>query len=241
MADDPHPKPLALRTRAEPMQARARVTRSKILGATHRLLKERGVHELTTVVIAEAAGLSVGAVYRLFPNKESIVCRLYEEKLDEIRELGLANRTGDPDQTHWRDFFRGYFMTLKAAERQVDFDFSLANAILMLPALWEIDTLHGVRLADQVVADMQRFGSRWSPAALFDLAVNLYALDASTWACWRYSDRYPALAVARMIEAVLDMMRPAMEGEPEPPAEALTISRESFIAGGRVQASLTVS
>ncbi|HEY2661093.1 MAG TPA: TetR/AcrR family transcriptional regulator [Caulobacteraceae bacterium] len=220
-------KSAQLRPRVEPIQARAQRSRQKILDAAHALLKARGVHQLTTVAIAEASGVSVGALYRFFPNKESIVCQLYEEKLVRIRALGVANRRGDPSTTTWRAFFGGYFAALKAAERQVDFDFSLADAIFMMPQLWEIDTRHGVLLADQFAADLRLFGSTWSDEALFDLAVNLYALDASTWACWRYSNRYPALAIERLTDVSLGMMRPALEGEPEP--RNLTITREGML------------
>jgi AcrR family transcriptional regulator len=218
--------PTELRPRLEPIQARAQRSRRKILDAAHALLKAHGVHQLTTVAIAEASGVSVGALYRFFPNKESIICQLYEEKLVEIRRMGVANR---PDATlPWRPFFEGYFKALKAGEREVDFDFSLADAIFMLPQLWAIDLRHGMILADQLAADMKQMGSPWSPPALFDLAINLYALDSSVWMYWRYSQRYPVLAIDRAIEASLGMMRPAMEGEAEP--RALGISRERLLA-----------
>ena len=232
MAEPSRIKTSELRARIEPIQARAQRSRQKILDAAHALLKAHGAHALTTVAIAEASGMSVGALYRFFPNKEAVICHLYEEKLAQIRALGVANRRGDPSTTTWRAFFGGYFAALKAAERQVDFDFSLADAIFMMPRLWEIDTRHGVLLADQFAADLKLFGSTWSDEALFDLAVNLYALDASTWACWRYSGRYPALAIERLTEASLGMMRPALEGEPEP--TNLTITRDQMLraAGG---------
>ena len=231
MAEPNRARSTDLRPRVEPIQARAQRSRQKILDAAHDLLKAHGVHQLTTVAIAEASGVSVGAVYRFFPNKESIVCELYEDKLVQIRALGVANRKGDPSNTTWRAFFGSYFEALKAAERQVDFDFSLADAIFMLPQLWRIDTHHGVLLADQFVADLKLFGSTWSDEALFDLAVNLYALDASTWACWRYSNRYPALAIERLAEASLGMMRPALEGEAEP--RDLTVTRDEMMNSAR--------
>jgi AcrR family transcriptional regulator len=221
-------RPEALRPRSQPVQARALESRRRILEAAHALLKTKGVHQLTTVAIAEASGVSIGGLYRFFPNKEAIVCHLYEEKLVEIRQMIRDNRVGDPNNTGWRAFFTGLFTAAKAAERAVDFDHSLADAIFMLPDLQEIDTRHGVLMADQLAEEMRRFGSTWSDEALFDLAVNLYALDASTWACWRYSNRYPALAIERLTEASLGMMRPAMEGEPEP--SNLMISRDSMLA-----------
>ena len=217
-----------LRPRVEPVQARAQRSRRRILDAAHALLKAHGVHQLTTVAIAEASGVSVGALYRFFPNKESIICQLYEEKLDQVRALGAASRPDHWRTMPWRDFYRGYLRSLKAAERQVDFDFSLADAIFKLPQLWPIDMRHGVLLADQIVEDLRGFGSTWSDAALFDLAVNLYAMDASTWMYWRYAHSHPTLAIDRIIEASLGMIAPALEGEAEP--TELAISRERLMA-----------
>jgi AcrR family transcriptional regulator len=203
------------------LQARARRSREAILETAHALLRARGAEALTTVAIAEASGLSVGALYRFFPNKEAIVCELYETKLAQVRALGLVNRRGEPGITPWRDFFLGYFEALKAAEREVGFDVALADAIFLLPQLDIIDERHARIFADSLAADMKRFGSPWCDAALFDLAMNLYALDGSTWACWHYSGRYPSLAIARLYEAMLTLMRPAMEGDPEPGEPAI--------------------
>lgn len=205
-----------LKPRAEPVQARAQISRQKVLDAAHALLRTHGARQLTTIAIAEASGVSIGAIYRFFPNKESIISRLYEDKLERIRALGLANRAGGPGATPWRDFFAGYLLALKAAEREVGFDFSLADAIFALPQLWEIEKRHGVLFADQMVVDMKAFGARWPDAALFDLAVNVYAMEASTWVYWRYAKAYPTLAIQRLVQASLAMMAPAMEGEPDP-------------------------
>jgi len=218
----------ALRPRLEPVQARSRRNRRNILDAAQALLKAQGVHKLTTSAIAAASGVSVGALYRFFPNKESIICRLYEEKLNAIRLSGAESRPSDPANMSWRDYFGGLFRALKGAERKVDFDFSLFNAVFTLPELARIDLRHGVAIADAIAADMKLLGSRWSDEALFDLAVHLYALDFSTWMCWRYAGRYSVRAVDRAIEASLAVMRPAMEGEPEPRGAAIT--RASLLA-----------
>lgn len=228
MAESLDPTPPDLRPRIRPVQARALRSRRRVLDAAHALLKAEGPHRLTTAAIAAASGVSVGALYRFFPNKESIICQLYEEKLDQIRRAALDERAAGARALSWRDYFRDTFRAMKAAERQVDFDFSLADALFLLPQLWAIDARHGVTLADRLVADMKRLGSNWSDAALFDLALNVYALDSATWMVWRYAQRHPAVAIERMIEASLVLMRPAMEGDPEP--SEIAVSREEVLA-----------
>lgn len=229
MAETSDPTPHDLRPRVRPVQARAQLSRRKVLDAAHALLKAEGAHRLTTPAIAAASGVSIGALYRFFPNKESIICQLYEEKLEAFRAAALDAGAAPVGDLPWRAYFTQTYRAMKAAERAVDFDFSLADALFLLPQLGPIDTRHGVMMADRLAADMKRLGSTWSDAALFDLALNIYALDSSTWAMWRYSGRYPALAIERGIEASLALMRPAMEGEPEP-AE-IAVSRERVLAG----------
>ena len=76
---------------------------------------------------------------------------------------------------------------------------------------------------------MERSHAFGPAAALFDLAMTIYAVDSATWTAFRYAQCYPALAIERLIEAMLDMMTPAMEDAPEPADPA--ISRERLLAG----------
>ena len=209
-------RPVSLAPRARPTQTRSELSRRRILEAAHQILKQGGARELTTVAVARASGVSVGALYRFFPNKESIVCALYDEKLQEIRRLGEQSTQPASGAGNWQDHFRHLIGAFKESERAVDFDSSLSDALFTLPQLWAIDLRHGIMVADLLVAQMRRWGSTWSDAALVDLAMNLYALDAANWMYWRYADKFPTLAIARSIEASVFLLEPAMEGHAEP-------------------------
>ena len=223
----PGKKKANLRARTAPVQARSVDSRRRVLDATMDLLKAHGIHKLTTPAIASACGLSIGALYRYFPNKEAIIYELYEERLAEMRRLGTEERPVRGARS-WRAYFSDYLVRLKEAERQADLDASLIEAMVMVPELWEIDKRHGVLIADQLVEEMKRFGSSWSDAALFELAITLYSLDSTIWMHWRFSQRHPELAVRRVTAAALDMMQPAMEGAEEP-AE-ISVSRQQLRA-----------
>ncbi len=69
--------------RTEPTQARARFTVEAILGAAEDILRGQGVAALTTRSVAARAGVSIGAVYQYFPNKEAILERLSRRIMDE--------------------------------------------------------------------------------------------------------------------------------------------------------------
>lgn len=70
-----------LRTR--PTQARARFTVEAILGAADEILRTQGVDAVTTRNIAQRAGVSVGAIYQYFPDKEAILVQISKRIMDE--------------------------------------------------------------------------------------------------------------------------------------------------------------
>lgn len=49
-----------------------------ILSATLKLVSERGFHDAPTSLIARAAGVGVGTIYRYFENKEDLIDELYK-------------------------------------------------------------------------------------------------------------------------------------------------------------------
>lgn len=76
----------ALSPRRLPTQQRARATVEQVLLAAGAEIEREGLDKLTTKRIAAAAGLSVGAIYEYFPNKESIVRALVDQWLERVRE-----------------------------------------------------------------------------------------------------------------------------------------------------------
>ncbi len=68
--------------RAAPRQARSRETYDRILRAADELFAERGSAAVTTTQIATHAGVSVGALYRFFPDKRAVGEALAARYLD---------------------------------------------------------------------------------------------------------------------------------------------------------------
>src|SRR5690606_16813277 len=71
----PAPPPVP---RAAPQQERSRATVEKILAAADHEFAARGSTGVTTTQIADRAGVSVGALYRFFPDKQAIAAALAE-------------------------------------------------------------------------------------------------------------------------------------------------------------------
>lgn len=61
----------------EPKQERSRHTLHRLLSATEALLEHGGLEATTVPAIAKAAGLSVGVVYRRFPDKDMLLREVY--------------------------------------------------------------------------------------------------------------------------------------------------------------------
>jgi len=70
--------------RRPPTQRRARILVGAVRQAAREILKEEGPEGLTTNRVADRAGVSVGSLYHYYPNKESIVSDLFEERVLEI-------------------------------------------------------------------------------------------------------------------------------------------------------------
>ncbi len=76
-----------LTPRNAPIQKRALERRAKILEVTAELLEEVGQDDLTTILVAKRAEMSVGTLYHYFPNKYAILYALAEQWLGEIDKV----------------------------------------------------------------------------------------------------------------------------------------------------------
>ena len=70
--------------RSRPQQQRAREMRRRLLDCALRLIAKRGVAALSTQAIAEAAHVSIGTVYRYFPDRSAILAELVDEAARDI-------------------------------------------------------------------------------------------------------------------------------------------------------------
>ncbi|MEV6276641.1 helix-turn-helix domain-containing protein [Nocardia sp. NPDC051832] len=88
--------PKAPQHRRQPTQDRAKATREHILDTAARLFGERGIAETSTNRIAQEAGVSIGTVYRYFPERTVIVDELQERMLRIAEERFLEWMSSRP-------------------------------------------------------------------------------------------------------------------------------------------------
>ncbi len=71
--------------RRTPLQPRSQHTVARILDAAGSLLTQMPLDDVTTTRIAAAAGLSIGALYRFFPDKQNIIDAIAVRHVEEFR------------------------------------------------------------------------------------------------------------------------------------------------------------
>lgn len=76
-----------IQPRKTPQQARSRQTREDILEATAHLLNRRPFGEVSTNHIAKKTGISIGTLYKYYPNKDAILADLSLQYMQQDAEL----------------------------------------------------------------------------------------------------------------------------------------------------------
>ena len=86
---------LELQPRKTPQQSRSVATVEAIYDATIQVLLKSGPDRLTTVRVAERAGVSVGTLYQYFPNKQALLFAVLERHM-----LRVSDAIEDACATH---------------------------------------------------------------------------------------------------------------------------------------------
>lgn len=141
--DAPSPKGV----RKTPSQARAQRTVHHILDAAAQILDGPGTARLTTNLVAERAGVSVGTLYQYFPNKAAVVEALLARRRATGEAELLARVASRPDASPdgaVRDVVASLIASARAhrdagvrgLERPGDIDGRAARAEQALIQLW---------------------------------------------------------------------------------------------------------
>jgi AcrR family transcriptional regulator len=145
-----------LTPRNAPIQKRALERRAKILEVTAELLEEVGQDDLTTILVAKRAEMSVGTLYHYFPNKYAILYALAEQWLGEIdtvlRELE-AERLETMSLKKFVDKAVERMLLAYTNQRGL---LPLVQAMFGVPELKDLDTAHD----ELIITSMARMFAR---------------------------------------------------------------------------------
>jgi len=86
--------------RNEPVQARSAARLTALLDAAAHVVHEIGYERLTTAMVADRAGASIGTVYRYFPDRIAVLQSLAARNAERTSGLALAEIT-NPAHRDW--------------------------------------------------------------------------------------------------------------------------------------------
>lgn len=98
----------ALPLRNEPVQARSTARLAALLDAAAAVVDEIGYERLTTAMVAERAGASIGTVYRYFPDRIAVLQALGARNLDRVLTRAVEELV-DTKHGNWADALASSF------------------------------------------------------------------------------------------------------------------------------------
>jgi AcrR family transcriptional regulator len=102
--------------RNEPVQARSTARLTALLDAAAAAIDDLGYERLTTAMVAERAGASIGTVYRYFPDRIAVLQALATRNLEHVLK-SIERAIADRRSTNWSEAVAGAFDAYVAAFR----------------------------------------------------------------------------------------------------------------------------
>jgi|TARA_B110000503_G_scaffold74621_1_gene115159 AcrR family transcriptional regulator len=145
-----------LTPRNTPVQKRALERRAQILEVTAVLLEEVGQDDLTTILVAKRAGMSVGTLYHYFPNKYAILYALAEQWLGEIDTVLQELEAERLESMSLKKFVDKAVERMLLAYTHQRGLLPLVQAMFGVPELKDLDTAHD----ELIITSMARMFAR---------------------------------------------------------------------------------
>ena len=164
--------------RNEPVQARSTARLTALLDAAAQIADEIGFERLTTAMVAERAGASIGTVYRYFPDRIVLLQALGARNLDRV--LGAVTlELMDERHTDWLAALSSAFgVVVEAFRTEPGFrGLRVGDVIDLRPAPTErpYNAIVADRLLDGLI---ERFGITDSPELRFRFETAIEVSDA---------------------------------------------------------------
>ena len=152
-----------LQPRRTPNQARSRDTLETVLRAAGAAIERDGLDRLTTRRIAELAGISVGALYEYFPNKQAVVYALVTDWMERVFAVldGLHPRHGaTPDVLTYLGSQIDQMTQLYRDQPGLS---ALLTMVASMPELHDAVRMHDERSAASVASALHHFAPLADP------------------------------------------------------------------------------
>lgn len=169
---------LRIALRNEPVQARSSARLSSLLDAAAAVIDEIGFERLTTAMVAERAGASIGTVYRYFPDRIVLLQALAARNLDRVL-TNVTDEIFDPKHPDELSALSDAFgMLVESFRGEPGFrGLRVGDVIDLRPAPVEqtYNSIVANRMLDAIV---ERFGVTDSPELRFKFETAIVISDA---------------------------------------------------------------
>ncbi|HEY5230747.1 MAG TPA: TetR/AcrR family transcriptional regulator [Galbitalea sp.] len=153
--------------RNEPVQARSTARLTALLDAAAAAIDELGYERLTTAMVAERAGASIGTVYRYFPDRIAVLQALAARNLERVL-VGIHAAVRDSHNATWREAVLACFdVYVDAFRLEPGFASLRGGDVLDLRPAVGTATVNSHLAEVTATALAQRFGTDASVEAVF--------------------------------------------------------------------------
>jgi len=163
--------------RNEPVQARSTARLAALLDAAAHVVDEIGYERLTTAMVAERAGASIGTVYRYFPDRIAVLQSLAARNAERTGDRAISE-LADRSHSDWSEALTAsYRVIVDAFRHEPGFSALRYGDVLDLRPFVGIPALRS--LADRMAAVLvERFGMSDGPEARLAFQSALTLTDA---------------------------------------------------------------
>jgi AcrR family transcriptional regulator len=170
--------PATAALRNEPVQARSTARLTALLDAAAAAVQELGYERLTTAMVAERAGASIGTVYRYFPDRIAVLQALASRNLERVLG-GIGEAYADPSNTTWREAVNaGFDVYVEAFRSEPGFGSLRGGDVIDLRPAVSPATVNSQIAAVMAQALAERFDTDASEATLFAFEIAVEVMDA---------------------------------------------------------------
>ena len=154
----------------------------RILTVTDAIIAADGVGAVSTNRIARETGMSIGAIYQYFPNKEAIVIALYRKALDDAWNRMQETISGITPAQGYAESAVLIQRRVSGIDRTRHSPHIIALSLSGYPGVAAVDLEHGLRVKRWLSDLMVEYGSPWPRERIEALAAFIYAMhNGATW------------------------------------------------------------
>jgi len=198
--------------RNEPVQARSTARLATLLDAAAAIVDEVGYERLTTAMVSERAGASIGTVYRYFPDRIALLQALGARNLERVLTRA-GDAVLDPQHGDWAAALGAAFEVLVDAFRtEPGFrGLRVGDVIDLRPSPHErrYNSLVADRLLDGVI---ERFAATDSPELRFAFETSIEISDALAARAFATNPQGDSAFLQKSADVVYGILAPHLGG-----------------------------